>query len=77
MGRLDVPGWNDPFGAAEFFCDDMVLELVSPGLVRVLMLAHEGGNVVVKVKLLLPTSVLSNNICRTQVFMRESELVAG
>lgn len=66
---MDRPAGVDDYGAPEFFCDDMLLEMVGPGIVRALMVAHEAGGTIVKCKLLLPISVLSHNILRTQVFM--------
>lgn len=63
----------DPFGAPEFFCNDMLLELVAPGLVRVRILAHEHGDTILRCTLLLPESVLASNIVRTRDFMGDHQ----
>jgi len=59
----------DPYGAPEFFCNDMILEAVAPGLVKVRMLARENGECILRCTLLLPEAVLAHNIKRTREFM--------
>ena len=68
--------WCDPFGAPEFFCNDMVLEAVAPGLVKVRMLARENGETILRCTLLLPESILPQNMARTKDFMRGKNLSA-
>jgi len=68
----DAARFIDPFGAPEFFCNDMLLEQVAPGLVKVRMLAREPrGDVILRCTLLLPESVLASNIARTKEYMGE------
>lgn len=61
----------DPFGAPEFFCNDMILEQVAPGLIRVRMIAHENGESILRCTLLLPESALTSNMARTKSFMEQ------
>lgn len=66
---LDNPNWSDPYGAPEFFANDMELELVAPGLVRARILCREKGETILRCTLLLPEAVVSNNMKRTKAFM--------
>jgi hypothetical protein len=59
----------DPYGAAEYFCNDMILEKVAPGLVKARMLTRENGEAILRCTLLLPETVLGPNIERTREFM--------
>jgi hypothetical protein len=59
----------DPYGSPEFFCNDMILEQIAPGLIRVRMLCHENGESVLRCTLLLPEAVLGRNIQRTREFI--------
>jgi hypothetical protein len=64
----------DPYGAAEYFCNDMILEKVAPGLVRARMLTRENGEAILRCTLLLPETVLGHNIERTREFMDSTPL---
>jgi hypothetical protein len=59
----------DPYGAAEYFCNDMVLERVAPGLVKARMLSRENGEAILRCTLLLPETVLGQNVERACEFM--------
>jgi hypothetical protein len=58
----------DPFCAPEFFCDDATFEMAAPGVVRVFMTLHEHGEVIAKVRLLLPLSSLPGCIASATAF---------
>lgn len=64
-----MASYIDPFGAPEYYCNDMALEALSPGLVRVRMLIRESGEVILRCTLLLPESVVAQNMARTTAFM--------
>ena len=50
--------YADPFGAPEFFCNDMVLEQIAPGLVRARMICHDAGDPILRCTLIMPESVV-------------------
>lgn len=66
---MERSGFIDPFGAPEYFCNDMALEALAPGLVRVRMLARESGEVILRCTLLIPVTVVANNMAITTAFM--------
>lgn len=59
----------DHFAAPEFFCQDAILEMAAPGIVRVLMISAEAEGEVVKVKLLMPFAALAVCVAAATAFM--------
>lgn len=64
----------EPFGAPEFFCTDLAfLEMAAPGIVRFGLMAEcEHAPAILKVRLLLPVSVIPRYIARTTTFLAAS-----
>lgn len=58
----------DPFGAPEFFCSDARYEMMASGIVRVVMVAPEEGETLVKVKLLMPLASVTTCIASAMTF---------
>lgn len=71
-GRLEAPVWIDPTGAQEFYCNDIWLEQLAPGIVRARMLCREGRETILRCTLILPESALQTHIGRTRAFMYAS-----
>lgn len=66
--------WIDP-GAPTFFCNDMILDVAAPGIVRVQMICREGEDTIVCCNLVLPEAVVAKNMRTAARFMREADLV--
>lgn len=62
----------DPFGAPEFFCTGLAfLQMAGPGIVRFVFYEDDGEPLesIVRVKLLLPATVIPGNQLRTRAFL--------
>ena len=60
----------DPFGAPEFFCNDLAyIQLAAPGLIRFGLYAFEGDDKVLRARVLLPSAIVPVAIKRVTAFM--------
>lgn len=74
MGQFIKPELIEPFVAPEFFCTDLAfLEMAAPGIVRFGLMAEcEGAPAILRVRVLLPVSVIPRYIARTTTFLAAS-----
>lgn len=60
----------DPHGAPQYFCDDMALEDIAPGVVAVRMLCRDGGETILRCTLIMAAHVVTSNMERATAFLQ-------
>lgn len=61
--------YSDPFGAPQYFCEDMILEDIAPGIVAVRMLCRDGGDMILRCTLIMAAAAVTANMARTAAFL--------
>ncbi len=74
----DMPNsFTDPFGAPEYFCNNMVLETLAPGMVWCRMLYRKAGEQILRCTIIMPQSLVPKNMDAAEQFMGENRMMTN
>lgn len=66
----------DCFGAHEYYVTEFVREELEPGIVRVLAITKEGGERIVRCKLVMSATTMSKALSESATFLEDITLAA-
>jgi hypothetical protein len=67
----------DPYGAPEYYCNHMILESMLPGAVWGRMLYRRNGETILRCTLIMPQSLIPQNIAVAHSFMSDRPMTAN